>query len=82
MFYTFLESSDQMPVDSQTHFYSFPQPFFFSSIASIWSDDSRKVKNVSIGQVEEDINDVIEEENDDKVNVADDNEIKHEASLT
>ena len=31
--------------------------------------------------MEEDINDVIEEENDDKVNVADDNEIKHEASL-
>ena len=28
----------------QTHFYSFPQPLFFSSIASIWSDDSRKVK--------------------------------------
>ena len=27
-------------------------------------------------------NDVIEEENDDKVNVADDDEIKHEASLT
>ena len=37
---------------------------------------------MSIGQVKEDINDVIEEENDDKVNVADDNEIKHEASLT
>ena len=69
-------------LNSQTHFYSFPQPLFFSSIASIWSDDSRKVKNASIGQVEEDINDVIEEENDDKVNVADDNEIKHEASLT
>ena len=32
--------------------------------------------------IEEDINDVIEEENDDKVNVADDNEIKHKASLT
>ena len=32
--------------------------------------------------MEEDINDVIEEENDDKVNVADDDEIKHEASLT
>ena len=32
--------------------------------------------------MEEDINDVIEKENDDKVNVADDDEIKHEASLT
>ena len=32
--------------------------------------------------MEEDINDVIEEENEDKVNVADDDEIKNEASLT
>ena len=32
--------------------------------------------------MEDDINDVIEKENDDKVNVADDNKIKHEASLT
>ena len=32
--------------------------------------------------MKEDINDVIQEENDDKVNVADDDEIKHEASLT
>ena len=55
---------------------------FSSPFTSIWSDDSGKVKNVSIGQVEEDINDVIEEENDDKVNVADDDENKHEASLT
>ena len=36
----------------------------------------------SENEVEEDINDVIEDENDDKVNVADDDEIKHEASLT
>ena len=33
---------------------------------------------MSIGQVKEDINDVNEEENDDKVNVAEDNKIKHE----
>ena len=32
--------------------------------------------------MEDDINDVFEEENDNKVNVADDDEIKHEASLT
>ena len=31
--------------------------------------------------MEEDINDIIEEENDDKVNVRDYNNIKHEASL-
>ena len=32
--------------------------------------------------MEEEINDDIEEEHDDKVNVADDKEIKHKASLT
>ena len=30
----------------------------------------------------EDMNDIIEDENDDKVNVADDNNIEHKASLT
>ena len=38
----------------------------------------KKGITLSIGQVKEDINDVIEEDNDDEVNVAKDNKIKHE----
>ena len=41
------------------------------------SHDSRMGKHLK-----EDVNDIIEDKNDDKVNVEDDNNIKHEASLT
>ena len=37
-----IQDSNRM-LTLQTHFYSFPQPLFYSSFASIWSGDSRKV---------------------------------------